>query len=175
MNHKQRCFSCTPRDAPHYEGSRALPRFELPSIPQTIKVALASQVAQRTARLPHLHPTAASLVLGRCHGTAGTAGTEHVHRHALGGSQLFRASLFRTSHGVCNASWYAWSSRRRNRVAPLPPASLCSSSPRDLCRRRLRGQSSSSLHAVARGRGLTLLRTAPPGACHPFLAVSARG
>ena len=37
---------------------------------------------------------------------------EHLHGHGLGGSEGFRVASFRASHGVCNASSYASSSRQ---------------------------------------------------------------
>lgn len=101
-----------------------------------------------------------------------TAVTEPLPRHALRGSPRFRFSLFRPSHSVCNASSYAPSlcpgnvlvaslDRKLERLCKVYSVLLCSFL-------------KTFVQPAAFRIRLTLLRTAPPGVCHPFFAVSAR-
>ena len=123
-----------------------------PSRPQTVQVSLAFH--------PHLLLTAV---------------TEPLGRHALRGSLRFRPSLFRASHGVCNASSYAPSS--------CPSSALVASLLSELervpeCQMLehlfLCSFLSTLVHAASLRIRSTLLRTAPPGVCHLVLSVSAR-
>lgn len=176
MNDSITC-SATPRGLPSYEIPTCSVASSCVSICQApLKQSLLrSRVRwlERTAQLPHLLLTAATLAMGRCHGIAGTGPPPSLcfaaDRSSSG--QICFARLTASAMPRCTR-------RLRHCVAPwdqlhFAPALCCS-------RRGLAGPrcTPASTHFVQTVRSLdrlTLARTALSGVCHPFFSVSARG